>query len=117
MADVSDDKKSNDGEKFLYAIIEQLDGAIDWQKVADKCGIVSKAAASKRYSRMKIKFEASGGKMDSPTKATTPAADGEEKTPKKKPAKRTPNKKRKVDEAADDVEEPVEEKPVKDEDE
>ena len=45
MADVDDDKKKDTETAFFFAIIEQLDGSVDWQKVADKCGIVSKAAA------------------------------------------------------------------------
>lgn len=32
-------------ERFFMAIIKQLEGNIDWEKVADECGIVSKGAA------------------------------------------------------------------------
>lgn len=109
---------------------------IDWQKVADEAGIISKGAAyvvsactppatqqlltihnsNKRFSRMKIRLEGEEG--GSPTKATTPAANGEDESPKKTPAKRTPakktpNKKRKLEEAVEEVEE----KPVKGEEE
>ncbi|KAK5125513.1 hypothetical protein LTR85_000624 [Meristemomyces frigidus] len=113
MADVADDKKKEiTDEKFFFAIIKQLDGSIDWQKVADEAGIVSKGAASKRFSRMKLKFEKAGSEAGgSPTKATTPAGDGEEKKTKRAPSKKATNKKRKLEEATEEIEE----KPVKDE--
>ncbi|KAK4540015.1 hypothetical protein LTR36_009913 [Oleoguttula mirabilis] len=119
MADVTDEKKKDiTDEKFFFAIIKQLDGSIDWQKVADEAGIVSKGAASKRFSRMKLKFEkGSGGEGgSSPAKATTPAGDGEEKSTKPaktKPAKKGGNKKRKIEQASEEEAE----KPVKDEEE
>ncbi|KAK4961091.1 hypothetical protein LTR10_001581 [Elasticomyces elasticus] len=111
-------------EGFFMAIIEQLGAAnIDWQKVADKSGIVSKGAASKRWSRLKIKYEKeSGVKMGggasptkggaSPTKVGTPAADGEEAivkekpaATKKKPAAKKGGRKRKAAEQEEDDEE------------
>ncbi|KAK4899198.1 hypothetical protein LTR27_003428 [Elasticomyces elasticus] len=85
-------------EGFFMSIIDQLGVSnIDWQKVADKNGIVTKGAANKRFYRMKIKYEKETGvKMGggasptkggaSPTKAGTPAAEGEEAIVKEKPA-------------------------------
>ena len=32
-------------EQFFMSIISQLDGKIDWKKVADECSIVTAAAA------------------------------------------------------------------------
>ena len=59
---------------------------------------------------MKVKFEANNGKVNSPTKGTTPAGDGEEKKTAKKPAKKAANKKRKLEQTADDdAEQPVKE--------
>ena len=60
---------------------------------------------------MKVKFEAANGKLDSPTKAT--AGDDEDKKTAKKPAKKATNKKRKLEEAVDDIAQ----QPVKDEQE
>ncbi|KAK5716317.1 hypothetical protein LTR17_016431 [Elasticomyces elasticus] len=85
-------------EGFFMSIIDQLGVSnIDWQKVADKNGIVTKGAANKRFYRMKLKYEKETGvKMGggacptkggaSPTKAGTPAAEGEEAIVKEKPA-------------------------------
>ncbi|KAK5713051.1 hypothetical protein LTR15_011412 [Elasticomyces elasticus] len=111
-------------EGFFMSIIDQLGVSnIDWQKVADKNGIVTKGAANKRFYRMKLKYEKETGvKMGggasptkggaSPTKVGTPAADGEEAIVKEKPAagkKKTAGKKggkkRKAADAEEDDEE------------
>ncbi|KAK5730015.1 hypothetical protein LTR17_011418 [Elasticomyces elasticus] len=79
-------------EGFFMSIIDQLGVSnIDWQKVADKNGIVTKGAANKRFYRMKLKYEKEtgvkmGGGGASPSKAGTPAAEGEEAIVKEKPA-------------------------------
>ena len=57
---------------------------------------------------MKVKYETTNSKLDSPTKAT-----GDEKQTTKKPAKKAANKKRKVEETVDDTVEQL----VKDEEE
>ncbi|TKA78042.1 hypothetical protein B0A55_02130 [Friedmanniomyces simplex] len=98
-------------EAFFMAIIEQLGGTsgIDWQTVADKCKIVSKGAAGKRWSRLKLKYgQEAGAKLRSsdasPIKSGTPAvADGEEKTPKTQSAKKKESSKKRK--AADPAEE------------
>ncbi|KAI7087664.1 hypothetical protein KC356_g3989 [Hortaea werneckii] len=90
-------------DQFLFAIIKQLDGSIDWQKVADECNLVTKGAASKRFSRLKAKLEAGGND------GTQELRSGETATPEtsaKKPKQRnTPRKpatkKRKVGETED----------------
>ncbi|KAI7244494.1 hypothetical protein KC365_g1361 [Hortaea werneckii] len=87
-------------DRFLFAIIKQLDGSIDWQKVADECKIVTKGAAAKRFSRLKAKLEA-GGNND-----TEESRNGETASPeasaKKAKQRNTPkkpaSKKRKVEE-------------------
>ncbi|KAK3067886.1 hypothetical protein LTR53_014954 [Teratosphaeriaceae sp. CCFEE 6253] len=104
--------KATDGltvsdEAFFMAIIEQLGaGNIDWQTVANKCGIVSKGAAGKRFSRLKIKYaQNTGANVNgnaSPNKSGATAEEGDETTPaktipaKKTPARMTPGKKRKA---------------------
>ncbi|KAI7281776.1 hypothetical protein KC343_g1656 [Hortaea werneckii] len=88
-------------DQFLFAIIKQLDGSIDWQKVADECNIVTKGAAAKRFSRMKAKREAGG------SNGTEASPNGENASPEasaKKPRQRnTPkkpaSKKRKAEES------------------
>ncbi|KAK3652480.1 hypothetical protein LTR56_005191 [Elasticomyces elasticus] len=112
-------------EGFFMSIIDQLGVSnIDWQKVADKNGIVTKGAANKRFYRMKLKYEKETGvKMGggasptkgggaSPTKAGSPAAEGEEAIVKEKPAAgkkkaaaKKGGKKRKVAEQEEDDEE------------
>ncbi|KAK3620678.1 hypothetical protein LTR56_023270 [Elasticomyces elasticus] len=113
-------------EGFFMSIIDQLGVSnIDWQKVADKNGIVTKGAANKRFYRMKLKYEKETGvKMGgggasptkgggaSPSKAGTPAAEGEEAIVKEKPAAakkkaagKKGGKKRKAAEQEEDEEE------------
>ena len=79
---------------------------------------------SKRFSRLKTKYEKDtgnkiGGGTASPTKAGSAAADGEEETPKKKATKKATPKKRKAevaDDEADDEDLKTDAKRVKTED-
>ncbi|GAB7323088.1 hypothetical protein MBLNU13_g05599t1 [Cladosporium sp. NU13] len=98
--------------KFLLAVIKQLSGTPDWQKVSDELGLTSKGAAAKRYSRLPAKYDVT---MPSKTSAS-PDAEDAPKTPKKTKGKAAPKKptasakKRKVAEAEaedEDVEEDV----------
>ncbi|KAK6430884.1 hypothetical protein LTR95_012956 [Oleoguttula sp. CCFEE 5521] len=89
---------SDEEVKFLLSIIKVAGiGAIDWQAVADANKIVSKAAASKRFSRLNVKYKdaLSGLKEGADGKA---GADGSASPKKGKGTKVTPEK-RKIDEA------------------
>ncbi|KAI6838827.1 hypothetical protein KC340_g6349 [Hortaea werneckii] len=102
--------------QFLFAIIKQLDGSIDWQKVADECNIVTKGAASKRFSRLKAKLEAGGndGTQESRNRETA-SPETSAKNPKQLNTPRKPaTKKRKVEETE---ETPGAQDAVKEEDE
>ncbi|KAK5115908.1 hypothetical protein LTR62_000364 [Meristemomyces frigidus] len=88
-------------EQFFMAIIEQLDGKVDWKKVAEKCDIVSAGAANKRFSRLKVKYGVSDSA--SPKKTAAPAAEEGETMPSKKATPRkAANKKRKVEETVEE---------------
>ncbi|KAK6439702.1 hypothetical protein LTR95_004099 [Oleoguttula sp. CCFEE 5521] len=89
---------SDEEVKFLLSIIRVAGiGTIDWQAVADANTIVSKAAASKRFSRLNVKYKdaLSGLKEGTDSKS---AKDGSASPKKGKGTKVTP-KKRKIDEA------------------
>ncbi|KAI6872333.1 hypothetical protein KC343_g545 [Hortaea werneckii] len=87
-------------DQFLFAIIRQLDGTIDWQTVADECNIVTKGAASKRFSRLKAKLEAGGNNGTEESRNGEPASpEASAKKPKQRNTPKKPaSKKRKVEE-------------------
>ncbi|KAK3716864.1 hypothetical protein LTR37_006214 [Vermiconidia calcicola] len=107
-------------EQFLFSCIANSNnGTVNFQKVSEECGIVSKGAATIKYRRLKDKFgtatsgsntpaagEEGGDEeaKETPKKKTTPA----KKTPAKKtPAKESGGKKRKLSEADDAEATPV----------
>ncbi|KAI7231151.1 hypothetical protein KC330_g6585 [Hortaea werneckii] len=103
-------------DQFLLAIIKQLDGSIDWQKVADECKIVTKGAAAKRFSRLKTKLEAGGNNnTEEPRNSETASPEASAKKPKQRNTpKKLASKKRKVEETE---ETPEAQDAVKEEDE
>ncbi|KAK5167409.1 uncharacterized protein LTR77_007108 [Saxophila tyrrhenica] len=100
-------------EQFLFSCIDHSNGGtVNWQNVADECGIVSKGAAAIKYKRLKDKFGSASGK-------SSDGGEGEEgtKTPKKKKAadkttsaKKGSAKKRKLN---DDDDREAQDSPVK----
>ncbi|KAI7340170.1 hypothetical protein KC315_g844 [Hortaea werneckii] len=103
-------------DQFLFAIIKQLDGSIDWQKVADECKIITKGAAAKRYSRLKAKLEAGGNNdTEESRNGETASPEASAKKPKQRNTPKKPaSKKRKVEETE---ETPEAQDTVKEEDE
>ncbi|KAI6819614.1 hypothetical protein KC327_g9396 [Hortaea werneckii] len=88
-------------DQFLFAIIKQLDGSIDWQKVADECNIVTKGAAAKRFSRMTAKRDPGGnnGTEASPNGENASPEASAEKPRQRNTPKKPASKKRKVEES------------------
>ncbi|OQO04612.1 hypothetical protein B0A48_09534 [Cryoendolithus antarcticus] len=84
---------SDEEVKFLLSIIKVAGiGTIDWQAVADANTIVSKAAASKRFSRLNVKYkdalagikEGADGKVSTDGSASPRKGRGTKVTPKKR---------------------------------
>ncbi|KAI7159222.1 hypothetical protein KC349_g4318 [Hortaea werneckii] len=94
--------------QFLLAIIKQLDGTIDWQKVANECKIVTKGAAAKRFSRLKAKHEAgSSNNTEESRNGETASPEASAKKPKQRNTPKKPaGKKRKVEETEQTPEAP-----------
>ncbi|KZM25880.1 hypothetical protein ST47_g2942 [Ascochyta rabiei] len=70
--------------EFLWLMVKHSarDKAFDWDGIADKCNS-TKAACSKRYSRLKIAFDKGDAPPPTPTKASKSAPTTPKQTPRK----------------------------------
>ncbi|KAK3077588.1 hypothetical protein LTS18_009832 [Coniosporium uncinatum] len=104
--------KSSEQVKFLVVCIKHTEGGKpDFQKVADEMGIVSKAAAGKRYERLlKTYGLTSSGQpigSKSPTKVNTTTGDDAEVAVPKTPKSTGKRAKKTADTGADGEESPT----------
>ncbi|KAK3717218.1 hypothetical protein LTR37_005927 [Vermiconidia calcicola] len=111
-------------EQFLFSCIANSNnGTVNFQKVSEECGIVSKGAATIKFRRLRDQFGTATSGSNSPAAGGEGGEEEAKERPKKKtPAKKTPTKKtpakegggkkRKLSEADD-----AEATPVKDENE
>ncbi|KAK3048693.1 hypothetical protein LTR09_010002 [Extremus antarcticus] len=100
-------------EQFLFGCIDNSNGGtVDWQKVADQCGIISNGAAAIKFKRMKDKF----GTVDQAGGDEGKSPDKKDATPAKKGTPKSTSKKRKLDGDDEEVmDTPVKESLVKEE--
>ncbi|KAK5125512.1 hypothetical protein LTR85_000623 [Meristemomyces frigidus] len=105
-------RKVTDLQFAFSAINNTNNGTIDFQEVADECGMSSKVAASCKFFRMKKAQTISpGGSAGaaSPGDEGTPGAEGTPEKAKKAASKKaTPSKKRKLDDDDKETEHEVE---------